>query len=70
MSAPDERLQHRDHLQRLAEAGVVGEEPAAGRDRVEEPPHPLGLVRLEYLQESTRANHAIVSKLGTHESSS
>ena len=49
--APDERFEHRDHLQRLAEARVVGEEPAAAVHRLEEPPDSLDLMWLEGLQE-------------------
>ena len=47
---PDERLDNRDHLQRLPEARVVSEKPADVVRRLEQPLDALDLVWLEYLR--------------------
>ena len=49
----NERVEDSDELQRLAEAGVVGQQPAALSDGSEEPSNALELVRLEHLCKTT-----------------
>jgi hypothetical protein len=50
VATSDERLEQRDDLERLTEARVVGQQPAAVQNRPEEPAHALLLVRLEHLR--------------------
>ena len=53
----NERVEDSDELQRLAEAGVVGQQPAALSDGSEEPSNALELVRLEHLCAQDDSEH-------------
>jgi hypothetical protein len=50
MTCADDRLQCCNHLQRLAEPGLISQQPATTHDCTKEPPHTVDLMWLEDLQ--------------------